>query len=72
MGRFVIFWPVESMTNGLNTLPLFIITVFSVSLFAPAGLGTTRGSMLGFGSRALNSVVLGTANGTTLGGRSGT
>jgi hypothetical protein len=55
------------MTIGLNTLPLFIITVFSVSLFAPAGLGTTRGSTLGFGTRDLISVVLGTASGITYG-----
>src|ERR671911_1333412 len=66
---YVTFWPVESIIVGLYALALSIITVCSVALSTPGGLGTIRGSTLGFGTRALNSVVLGIAKGAANGGK---
>lgn len=63
------FSPVESITVGLYALALSIITVFVVAGSVPGGLGTIRGSTLGLGIRALNSVEFGTAKGAANGGK---
>jgi hypothetical protein len=62
----VTFFPVESITVGLYVPALSIITVFVAVLL----LDTIRGSTLGSGIRALNSVEVETANGTANGGKS--